>query len=110
MFIHAIIPLSFVFEVGYQLSPLLSSFGKFFPTLGRQLGLNLEFLGFTNHVGSITLWQVLIVLIGIAASIAFLKVIIRNHQEEEEGILHYRRFRYLPIITLGCIYIGMFIV
>ncbi len=110
LFIHAIIPLSFVFEMGYQLNPLLSSFGQFFPTLGRQFGLHWEFLYFADRVGSITLWQVLLVLTGMAASTAFLKVIIRNHQEEEGGFLRYRRLRYLPIILLGGIYIGMFLV
>ncbi len=110
LFIHAIIPLAFAFEIGYQLSPLLNSFGHFFPTLGRQLGFNWEFLDFAYFVGSIKPLQVLLVFIGIIASAAFLKVIIRNHQEEEGGGLHYRRLRYLPILLLGSICIGMFVI
>jgi len=110
LFIHALIPLAFVFEIGYQLNPLLTRFGHFFPTMGRQFGFNWEFLGFVYQPGSIKPWQVLLILIGMAVSMAFLKVMIKNHQEEEGGRLLYRPLRYLPIMALGCIYIWMFVV
>jgi polyferredoxin len=108
IFIHAIIPLSFAFEIGYQIMPLLSGLSQFLPTLGRQLGFNWELLGLGNIVGSNTFWQIILVLIGMSASIAFLKAIIRNHQKNEKGVLRYRRFRYVPIIFLAGIYILIF--
>jgi polyferredoxin len=110
LFIHAIIPLAFVFEIGYQLIPLLTRFGHFFPTLGRQFGFDLEFLDFAAGPGAAKPWQVLLVLLGMAVSMAFLKVLIKNHQEKEGGKLLYRPLRYLPIIVLGCTYIWMFVV
>jgi len=110
LFIHAIIPLSFAFEIGYQLRPLLSGLGKLLPTLGRQLEFNWEFLDFGNKMGSITFWQIIIILIGMFASVYFLRTIIRNHQEKENGILQYRRFRYLPILILVSIYMGTFVI
>ena len=88
--------------------PLLSGFSQFLPTLGRQLGFNWELLGLGNIVGSNTFWQIILVLIGMSASIAFLKAIIRNHQKKEKGVLRYRRFRYVPIIFLAGIYILIF--
>jgi hypothetical protein len=44
-----------------------------------------------------------------AASVAVLKVLIKNHQDEREGPVN-KRFRNLPIILLGGIYIWMFVV
>jgi hypothetical protein len=109
LYIHAIIPLAFVFEFVYQLNPLLTRLGHFLPTLGRQFGLNLESWDFAYLPGSIKPWQVLFILLGMAASVAFLKVLIKNHQDEREGPVN-KRFRNLPIILLGGIYIWMFVV
>ncbi|MEN8231775.1 MAG: sigma 54-interacting transcriptional regulator [Thermodesulfobacteriota bacterium] len=109
LYIHAIIPLAFVYEFVYQLNPLLTRFGHFFPTLGRQFGLNLESWDFAYLPGSIKPWQILFVLLGMAVSVAFLKVLIKNHQDEREGPVN-KRFRNLPIILLGGIYIWMFVI
>jgi ferredoxin len=109
LYIHAIIPLAFVFEFVYQLNPLLTRLGHFFPTLGRQFGFNLESWDFAYLPGSIKPWQVLFILLGMAASVAFLKVITKKHQIEREGPLN-KLFRNLPIILLGGIYIWMFVV
>jgi transcriptional regulator with AAA-type ATPase domain/ferredoxin len=109
LFIHAIIPLAFVFELGYHLNPFFTRLGHFFPTLGRQFDFNWEFLDFAYQPGSVKPWQVLFILLGMAVSIAFLKVLIKNHQDEREGPLN-KRFRNLPIIFGGCIFIWMFVV
>jgi len=110
LFIHAIIPLAFVYEIVYQLNPFLTRLGHFLPTLGRQFGFDLEYWDFAYQPGSIKPWQVLFLLFGILISMGFLRAIIKNHQSEEGGRLLYKRLRYLPIILLGCIYISMFIV
>jgi len=109
LFIHAIIPLAFAFEIAYQLNPLLTRFGHFFPTLGRQFGFNWEFLDFAYQAGSIKPWQVLFILLGMAVSIAFLKVLNKNHQDERERAYR-KRFRNLPILFLGSTYIWIFFI
>ena len=109
LFIHAIIPLAFVYEIVYQLNPLLTRLGNFLPTLGRQFGFNWESWNFAYQANSIKPLQVLLLLLGIAFSMGFLKKIIKNHQDVKGSHIQYRRLKYLPIILLGCIYIGMFI-
>jgi polyferredoxin len=104
LFTHAIIPLAFAFEIVYQLKPLLTRFGHFFPTLGRQFGFNWNFGDFAYQAGSIKPWQVLFVLFGMLASVLLLRALTRN----TEGP-HGKRFSTLPIIFLGSIYIGLFV-
>jgi transcriptional regulator with AAA-type ATPase domain/polyferredoxin len=106
LFMHAIIPLAFAFEIVYQLNPLLTRFGHFFPTLGRQFGFHWEFLDFAYQAASIRPWQVLFILIGMLASMLFLKILLKNCQGEKQGPSG-KRFRNLPIIFLGTIYICM---
>ena len=107
LFINAIIPLAFAYEIAYQLKPLLTRFGHFFPTLGRQLGFKWEFLDFAYQASSIKPWQVFFILLGMAVSMTFLRVLVKNHQEQGEKDSK-NRFRILPIIILGSIYIWMF--
>ncbi|MGW8145229.1 MAG: hypothetical protein ACWGN2_12625, partial [Anaerolineales bacterium] len=109
LFMHAMIPLVLTFEISYQLKPLLTRFGLFFPTLGRQFGFDFEFLDFAYQVGSIKPWQVLLILLGIGISIIFLNVLRKNHQQSGDGTYH-KRFRNLPIFILGIIYIGIFLI
>ena len=110
LFTHAIIPLAFTFEFVYQLNPLITRLGEFFPTLGRQFGFDLEFLNFATGPGTAKPWQVIFILLGIAVSMGFLKILIRNHQAETGNGAHYRRLRYLPIVLLGSLYIWFFII
>jgi len=106
LFIHAVIPLAFAFEIAYQLKPLLTRFGHFIPTLGRQFGFNWEFLDFAYQAGSIKPWQVLLVLFGTFTSVLFLKTLIRKHQSVGE-VSAPRRLKNLPVLFLGGIYIWM---
>jgi transcriptional regulator with AAA-type ATPase domain/NAD-dependent dihydropyrimidine dehydrogenase PreA subunit len=110
LFILAIIPLAYMYEIVYQLNPLLTRLGHFLPTMGRQFGYDLELWDFAYQPGSIKSWQVLFLLFGIMISMGFLRALIKNNQSEEEGELRYRRLRYLPILFGGCIYIGLFVV
>jgi hypothetical protein len=109
LFMHAVLPLAFAFEIGYQINPLLTRLGHFFPTLGRQFGFNFEFIDFAYQVGSIRPWQVLLILFGSGVSIIFLNVLRKNHQQDEDGTYR-KKFRNLPIIIGGIIYIWMFII
>jgi polyferredoxin len=108
LFIHAITPLALAFEIVYQLNPLLTRFGHFLPTLGRQLGVNWEAWDFAYQPESIKPWQVLFILFGMAASTAFLKVLIKNHQDDRQ-VLSPKLFRNLPILFWGGICIWIFI-
>lgn len=110
LFTHAIIPLAFTFEFVYQLNPLLTRLGDFFPTLGRQFGFDLEFLNFTVSQGTTKIWQVLFILLGIVVSMGFLKILKRNHQTEACNGARYKLFRYMPVLFLGALYIGLFII
>ena len=109
LFTHAILPLAFAYEFVYQLNPLLTRLGHFLPTFGRQFGLDLDSWDFAYQPGSIKPWQVLFILLGTAVSILFLNTLIKNHQDKSGKPVN-NRFRYLPAILLGCIYIWMFTV
>jgi hypothetical protein len=110
LFTHAIIPLAFTFEFVYQLNPLLTRLGDFFPTLGRQFGFDLEFLNFTVSTGTTKIWQVLFILLGIVVSMGFLKILKRNHQADAANGANYKLLRYMPILLLGALYIWLFII
>ena len=108
LFIHAITPLALAFEIAYQLNPLLTRLGHFLPTLGRQLGFNWELWDFAYQAESIKPWQIFSILLGMAASAAFLKVLIRNHQDDRQGFSP-KRFRNMPIFFWGSICIWIFV-
>ncbi|MFC1844378.1 sigma 54-interacting transcriptional regulator [Thermodesulfobacteriota bacterium] len=109
LFINCIIPLSFCFEIGYQLKPLLERLGHFLPVFGRQFGFDLEFLDFASGPGAAKPWQVLLILLGVVVAMGFLRVLLKNHQEVPENGSSYKRLRYLPIFFLGTVYIWMFL-
>jgi len=106
LFMHAIIPLALVFEIAYQLNPLLTRLGHFLPTMGRQLGFNWELWDFAYQAESIKPWQIVFILFGMAASAAFLKALIKNHHDDRQEFSP-KRFRNLPILFWGsiCIWI-----
>ncbi len=109
LFIHAVIPLAFTYELAYQLKPLLTRTGHFLSTLGRQFGFDLEYWDFVYQPGAVKPWQVLLLLVGTGASMAFLKALVNRHQENNNERLGDRMFGYMPIILLGCAYTGLFI-
>jgi transcriptional regulator with AAA-type ATPase domain/ferredoxin len=110
LYINCLIPLSFCFEIGYQLKPLLERLGHFLPIFGRQFGFDLEFLDFASGPGAAKPWQVLLILLGILVAMAFLKILTQNHQDVPEKGSRYKRLRYLPIFFLGTVYIWMFVI
>jgi hypothetical protein len=109
LFTNALIPLAFAFELGYQIRPLLERLGHFFPILGRQFDINLNFLDFALAVGSSKPWQMLLVVCGLLTSLIFLNILIKNHEmpnEVKTRPLYVRRF---PFYFLAGSYIAMFI-
>jgi hypothetical protein len=109
LFTHAIIPLAFAFEFVYQLKPLLTRLGTFFPVLGRQFGINFDFLNVTASPGVVRFWQVAFLLGGMALSYLFLQILRRGHQEEKAGSLFFSSLKWLPIMLWGALYIGIII-
>jgi hypothetical protein len=110
LFTHAIIPLSFAFELAYQLKRLLTRLGSFFPVLGRQIGVDFEWLSITASPGIVLFWQVVFILLGIAVSIGFLRILVIKQQIKPDNEAHNKRLRYLPILFLGSLYIWIFVV
>lgn len=106
---NGLIPLAFAFEVGYQLKPLLERLGHFFPILGRQFEIDLNFLDFAVTAGSSKPWQIFTVLLGMLASLVILKVLIKNHEILDGEKVRGRLLRSLPIYFLAGLYIAMFI-
>ena len=107
LFNYAIIPLAFGFELGYQFGPLLSRLGYFFPVLGRQLGVNLEFLDFSRSLGSALPWQLFFVIIGSGASLCILAKFIRTRQTSINVTPNWKN--RLPIALLTLLYLFLFI-
>ena len=108
LFTHAIIPLAFAFEFVYQLKPLLTRLGSFFPVLGRQIGINLDFLNISASAGIVKFWQVVFLIGGMALSYLFLQILIRKHQEERASRPIFFPLNWLPILSLAALYIWMF--
>ncbi len=107
LYVHSIIPLLFAFELGYHLKILLSRAGNILPVLGRQIGINLEFLGFAGGLSAAKPWQVLLILAGTAASGLILLQLIKRHRQTDEPVNSFRRCQ--PLILLAVLYIWMFI-
>ena len=108
LFSYAIVPLAFAFECGYQLRPLFSRMGQFFPTLGRQLGVPLDFLDFSTPVAAAKPWQMLIILAGVVASLLVQREIAKMH--ELVGRKHLSYSKSIPVLLLVFVYIGLFAV
>jgi transcriptional regulator with AAA-type ATPase domain/NAD-dependent dihydropyrimidine dehydrogenase PreA subunit len=105
LFTHAIIPLAFAFEFVYQLKPLLTRLGTFFPVLGRQFGMNLDFFNVAATPGVVKFWQVVFLLGGMALSYLFLQILRRRHQEKKACSLLFSSLKWLPILFWGAMYI-----
>jgi hypothetical protein len=109
LFTHAIIPLAFAFEFVYQLNPLLTRLGTFFPVLGRQFNINLDFFSAAASPGIVRFWQVAFLVGGMALSYLFLHILKKKHQEEKVGGLFSSSLQWLPIMFWGMIYIKIFL-
>ncbi len=110
LFINGLIPLAFGFEIAYQFKPFFERLGHFLPVFGKQFGFDLGFLDFAARSGAAKPWQVLIVLLGMVVSMVFLKILIRNHQDAEDGIVKPKDLRYVPVLMLAGAYIWMFVI
>jgi transcriptional regulator with AAA-type ATPase domain/polyferredoxin len=108
LFSYAIVPLAFAFEFGYQLRFLFSRMGQFFPILGRQFGVSLEFLDFSTPAAAAKPWQVFAVLVGVVVSLFVQREIARA--QEVAGPRHLGSLKSVPVLLLASVYIGLFAV
>jgi hypothetical protein len=108
LFIHAVIPLAFAFEFVYQLKPLLTRLGTFFPVLGRQIGIDLEWFSIAASPGIVKFWQVVFLVGGMILSYLFLQILMRKHQEENTRKFVLSGLKWLPVFSLAALYIWMF--
>jgi len=108
LFCYAIVPLVFTFEFGFQLQPLFSRMGQFFPVLGRQVGIPLDFLDFSTPAAAAKPWQVLVILLGVSVTLFCQRALAATQQSADQKYMNFRKT--IPAIVLAVIYICLFIV
>jgi ferredoxin len=107
LFIYSLVPLCFTFELSYHVEPLLKRAGLILPVLGRQLGFNWDAFGVHAASSSITVLQVLLVLVGLITSKVVLKKIRQRYEAQFTARMNLSRS--LPLLFLAAVYIYFFV-
>ena len=108
LFIYALVPLCFSFELSYHVEPLLRRAGFILPVLGRQLGFNWDMLGVNAAQGSITLLQFLLIMVGLIASRITLNKIRERQEVHHTPQMGFRRG--WPLLALAGVFLYFFLV
>lgn len=104
---YALIPIAFTFELSYQLKPLLEQAGMLISIIGRQIGYDWTFLGARVGSGEIKTLQLLVILLGTAASMLLMsKLAVTNETEHRKHTIWLRRF---SVVVIGGLYLLFFI-
>lgn len=103
---YALIPLVVIFELSFHFERLISKGGQFFPTLGRQIGFDWDFLMVSMNPLWIKFYQTVFILIGVFASKAVLTNLYRSHLETSSTHLSFRH--QWPILLLAAVYMYLF--
>ena len=106
LFAYAIVPMVVIFELSYQIERLISKGGQFFPTLGRQIGVDLNFLMVSMDPLWINFYQTVFILVGVFASKAVLTNLFRSHLDSSLTHLSFRH--QWPILLLAAVYVYLF--
>jgi len=106
LFAYAFVPMAVIFELGFHFERLISKGGQFFPALGRQLGLDWDFLVVSMNPFWIKFYQTAFILIGVFASRAVLTNLFRLHLDSSLTRLSFRH--QWPILLLAAVYIYLF--
>lgn len=104
---YAFVPMVVIFELSFHFERLIGRGGQFFPTLGRQIGVDLDFLTVSMGPWWIKIYQTAFILIGVFASKAVLKNIFRSHIDSSLKRLSFRH--HWPILFVAAVYIFLFI-
>jgi hypothetical protein len=94
------------FELSFQFERLISQGSQLFPTLGRQIGVNLDFLMVSVSPWWIKFHQTAFILIGVFASRAVLKNLFRSHLDSSLTRLSFRQ--QWPILLLASVSMYLF--
>ncbi|MDH4319120.1 MAG: 4Fe-4S binding protein, partial [Desulfobulbaceae bacterium] len=105
LFSHGLIPLLFVYELAFQLGPLLERLGHIPAVLGNQLGIDLKILVFGLSRAGVLPLQELSLMAGTMTSVVFTALLARKHSRapQRQSLL-----RYMPLILLGMLYMWIF--
>jgi transcriptional regulator with AAA-type ATPase domain/polyferredoxin len=104
---YALVPIAFTFELSYQLKPLLEQAGMLISIIGRQIGYDWTFLGARVGSGEIKTLQLLVILLGTAASMLLMsKLAVTNETEHRKHTIWLRRF---SVVVIGGLYLLFFI-
>jgi transcriptional regulator with AAA-type ATPase domain len=103
---YALVPMVVIFELSFHFERLISRGGQFFPTLGRQLGVDWNFLMVSMSPWWIKFHQMVFILVGVFASRAVLKNILRLHEDPSKLRLSFRH--QWPLLLLAAVYIYLF--
>jgi transcriptional regulator with AAA-type ATPase domain len=106
LFAYALVPMAVAFELSFQFERLISQGSQLFPTLGRQIGVNLDFLMVSVSPWWIKFHQTALILIGVFASRAVLKNLFRSHLDSSLTRLSFRQ--QWPILLLASVSIYLF--
>ena len=97
LFGYALVPMVVAFEMSFQFERLVSLGSRFFPTLGRQIGVDLDFLMVSISSFWIKFHQTAFILIGVFASKAVMKNLFHSHFDSS---LRRPSFRHQWLILL----------
>ena len=106
LFAYALVPMAVAFELGFHFERLVSRGSQFFPALGRQIGVNLDFLMVSMGPWWIKFHQAVFILIGVFATRAVLKNLFRSHLGSSLTHLPFRH--QWPILLIAAAYTYLF--
>ena len=106
LFAYALVPLVVIFELSFHFERLINRGSQLFPTLGRQVGVDLDFLMVNMNSFWIKFNQTVFILIGVFASKAVLTNLFRSHMEPSSNHLSFRH--QWPILLLAAVYFYLF--
>ena len=105
LFAYALVPMVVAFELSFHFERLISRGSQLFPTLGRQIGVDLNFLVVNISSWWIKFYQTAFILIGVFASRAVLKNLFRSHLDSSLTRLPFRHQWPILLFALVSIYL-----
>ncbi|MEJ2658990.1 MAG: sigma 54-interacting transcriptional regulator [Desulfobacterales bacterium] len=106
LFAYSLVPMVVIFELSFHFERMLSRGTQLFPTMGRQIGVDLNFLMASMSPWLIKFYQTAFILIGVFASKAVLTNLSRSRRESSLTSLSFRH--QWPILLLALVYISLF--
>ena len=102
---YAFVPMVVIFELSFHFERLISRGGQFFPALGRQLGVDWDFLMVSMSPWWIKFHQIAFILVGVFASRAVLKKNLRLHEDSLKLRLSFRHQWSILLLAGAYIYL-----